>query len=66
MIDARNVRTELARIHGLAHNGKPTDEEKAKAGTLFQLLRARVIDDISRTGDSRTRNLMRLLSEFKL
>ena len=66
MIDAREVRAELAKIHALTHNRRATDADKTNAAAMFQRLQATVIDDISRTGDARTRNLMRLLSEFKI
>ncbi len=66
MIDARDIRAELAKIAAIAHNRRATDADKTKATAMLQQLRATVMDDISRTGDQRTRNLMRMLSEFKL
>jgi len=56
MIDASEVKAELAKIRALSRQAK----------AAFAQLQQVVIDDISKTGDSRTRNLMRMLSEFKL
>jgi hypothetical protein len=66
MIDASEVKAELTKIRELAHTKGATDKDKEKAGAMFQRLQALVIEDISKTGDQRTRNLMRMLSEFKL
>lgn len=73
MIDPSELKRELNKVRDIANGnikekGEVLTKEQRlkKAQNVFAQLQNFVMDDISKTGDQRVRQLMRMIKEFQL
>lgn len=67
MLEISDIKRELKKIREVVSGRSGKDEKSvAKAHSMFNRLRLKVMEDISKTGDQRTRAMMKILSDFKL
>lgn len=65
MMSPHDLKVELEKIRVAVHT-KRLQGPKPDPQALVQGLWGKVIEDLSKTGDQRTRTLIRLMQEFKL